>query len=142
MQTLLRSCALAALLIGPASAGVTPRPDPIVITLDGHDYVTMVAPVVFSQTTRLLQAPESTMNNCRRANGEALPLGQFQLLHTPAGSKVDSIAMHIEFRPTRLVLNTQAGDVICDGEANGGTTGIGRLFRDEFELVDATPPAG
>jgi hypothetical protein len=116
----------------PLHAGVT-RPDPLVITLDGHDYVTWVSPVVFSPGTRLLLAPESSMSNCRRGDSQILPPGLFQLLHTPAGGKIDSIAMRIEFRPTRIIFDTEFGDVICDGEAPGHVTGVGRVFRDEFE---------
>lgn len=141
MRTLLCSCAIAALLIGHATAGVAPRPDPIVITLDGHDYVTFGSPVVLSQVTRLVLAPESSMANCRRGNSEAFPPGLFRLEHTAAGDKVDTVSMRIEFKPTRLMLGTEFGDVVCDGEANGGTTGVGRVFRDEFELDDVAPSA-
>lgn len=129
---------LAAVLssFGTAHAGVLPRPTPIVITLDGHDYITYVSPLELTLAERMLLAPESSMQNCRREGGAAFPPGHFRLLHTPAGDEVDSIAMRIEFNPTRVVLDTEFGDVLCDGEASAHVTGVGRVFEDEFELDD------
>lgn len=133
MRNLVCACVAYALWIGSAHAGVAPRPTPVVITLDGRDYVTFVAPVVYSPHTRLLLAPESSLVNCRRIGDLPLPIGPIQLQHTLANDKVDAVAMRIEFHPTRIFLDTVSGDVRCDGLAAGGVTGVGRVFHDEFE---------
>jgi hypothetical protein len=39
----------------------------------------------------------------------------------------------VEFNPTRVVLDSSTHDVVCDGEAMGWQTGLGRLFRDDFD---------
>lgn len=139
VRYLLLACLVSSLLPGALHAGVRPRPAHIVITLDGRDYVTWVTPVEYSPATRLLIAFDSTLSDCRRPAGEALPAGPFQLQYTPNSDKVDAISMQVEFLPARIVLATASGDVVCDGQMPGHVTGVGRVFLDEFE-PELPPP--
>lgn len=132
---ILRKFGCTAALLACATPSLAARaPKPIVITLDGHHYVTYTAPVLLSLSERLALAPEAHMSNCHRGNG-LLPLfSTHRLVHSIEGAGVDVASMRIEFLPTRIVVDTLLGDVICDGEASPSETGIGRLFNDDFEV--------
>ena len=73
------------------------------------------------------------MDACRRAGGEPLAAGSYRLIHSPTGDFVDATAMRIALGPTRVVLDTQHGDVLCEGEAKGYETGFDRIFIGHFE---------
>lgn len=124
-------CGAAILLVSTAVPVAARKPDPIVITLDGRHYVTYTAPVVIALGERLVVAPEARMGNCRRDGGG--PLIPDVLRLTFSGESIDARSMRIEFAPARIVVDTLAKDVICDGEATSAETGIGRVFRDDFE---------
>lgn len=109
-------------------------PKPIVITLDGHHYVTYTTPVVISPREKLALAPEARMTNCHRGNGLPTVFGTHRLVHSMLGAGVDVASMRIEFGPTRVVVDTLFGDVVCEGEAGAGETGIDRTFRGDFEV--------
>ena len=108
----------------------------MVITLDGHHYVTYGPGVTYTPPLKLVQAPELRMSNCHRSNGEALAAGGFRLVYAANGSAVDATAMNMRFQPMQIELTTQFGDVVCDGEALGWEHGIHRLFLDDFEILD------
>jgi hypothetical protein len=127
---LLLRCGAVALLCSAASAhaGV----DPLVLTIDAHHYLVQ-APLVLTPALHLAQAPETRLSNCRRTGGLPLALGVNRLIYGLAGASLDARAMRIEFKPTRVVLDTEFGDVVCDGVALGGETGVERVFGDWFE---------
>ena len=131
MRKLVSLCGAVALLgfALPAAAVV----DPIVLTIDGRNYITITSPVVLSPAEQLLQAPEARLANCRRSNGMAPAFGAARLIYAMNGAAVDAQSLRIEFHPTRIVVDTLYGDMRCDGEANGGESGVDRIFRDLFE---------
>lgn len=130
MKTIVSCGALALLcLAAPARAA---HVDPFVITVDAHSYVSYAWPIVISPRERLVQAPEARMANCRRDSGQALVAAPNRLVYAMGGSHLEAQAMRIDFRPTRVVLQTEGGDVRCDGIALTGETGIDRVFRDFF----------
>lgn len=129
-KILVASCSLAfAFCVSVASAKL---PDPIVISVDGHDYVSYGAPVVLSLAERLAQSPEAQMRACRRSSGEAPLAANFRL--QAGDGTVDAVSMRVEFHPTRLVLATPSGDVSCGQVAGAFQTGIGRVFVGDFEF--------
>lgn len=125
--------AAALLLVSTASTVAARKPDPIVITLDGRHYVTYTGPVVIALGERLVVAPEARMANCRRGGGGLLIPDLLRLTFSLQGESIDANSMRIEFDPARIVVDTLLKDVICDGEASSVETGIGRVFRDDFE---------
>jgi hypothetical protein len=108
---------------------------PVVVTLDGHHYVSYGPGVTYTPPLKLVQAPELRMSNCHRANGEALAPGSFRLVYSASGGAIDATAMNMRFQPMRIELTTQFGDVLCEGEALGWEHGIERLFLDDFEII-------
>ena len=129
-------CAVLALLGCCGFAHAARYNDPMIITLDGRHYVTYTAPLVVSVAERLVVAPEAGMSLCRRSNSEPLASGPFEIIYTPEAHFVQAATMSFRFNPTRVVLQTQTGDVICDGEALGYQTGFDRVFRDNLEAFD------
>jgi hypothetical protein len=134
VQRILSLALIAVGAISSAGPAAAQPPTPIVLTLDGLSYVTYVAPVAISPADKLILAPESRMDNCRRSSGMPLPQGVWSLVYSGAGDAVNAVTMNIRFAPTRIVLTSLFGDVVCDGVAGAGETGLGRLFRDSFEL--------
>lgn len=134
MRSILIAGSALALLCAAASANANaPRLDPIVITIDAHSYVTYTSPLILTPALHLAQAPEARIANCQRTGGLPPALAPNRLIYALAGSHVEAQTMRIDFHPTRLVLQTAAGDMVCDGVALTGETGVERLFRDYFE---------
>lgn len=125
--------AAAVALSSPAMA--IKRPDPVVLTLDGRHYVSYES-VALDPRDHLVLAPDARMRNCRPLPDDDDVSGGFDLVYSDAGDlvSIDTVALH--FRPTRLVMTTANGNVVCDGEAMGWETGIGRIFRDEFDVQE------
>ena len=133
MRKFFSSCVALALLGAAASAAAVPRVDPFVITLDQHSYTSYTWPIDIAPLLHLVQAPEALMTNCHRSSGGLPALGLSRLVYSPLGDQVGAQTLRIEFKPTRIVLETEFGDVVCDGAALAGETGLGRIFRDYFE---------
>ncbi len=133
VRTIWKYCGSTILLVCTAPTLAARKPDPIVITLDGRHYVTYTAPVVIALGERLVAAPEARMTNCRRSGGGPLIPDHLRLTFSPLGESIDASSMRIEFAPARIVVDTLLQDVICDGEASSVETGLGRVFRDDFE---------
>ena len=133
MQESLLKTGAVALLLFAGAARADHRVQPLIVTLDGRHHVTYAESIVVSPVERLVQAPELRMSACRRANAEPLAAGAYRLIYSAAGDSVDATAMRIEFGPTRVVLDTLHGDVLCDGEARGYETGLDRIFIGHFE---------
>ena len=129
-----KTCCSALVALCLAAPVAAYRPDPVVITLDGKDYVS-IEPVVIAPVEHLVLAPDSSLSNCRRKIGEPFAAGPFRIEYELDGTGVDAVAMRIQFRPTQIILDTQTLDVVCDGEALGHQTGVGRVFRDTFEVM-------
>ena len=132
MQPLRHLILFALLGSAPALRAALPA-DPVVLTLDGRHYVTYAVPVSFFPGDRLLLAPEALMRNCRRSAGGATLPGTYTLVYSPMGSEVQATSITLNFGPTRFVLETASGDVVCDNEAMGWQSGIDRIFRGHFE---------
>jgi len=126
-------CGAVALLGAAAPSHAALRVDPFVITVDQHSYTSHAWPVTIAPLEQLVVAPEALMANCRRANGAPLATARSRLIYTASGDNVNAPSLRIAFKPTRLVMQTEFGDVECDGAALAGETGIGRVFRDYFE---------
>lgn len=131
MQRLI-CCSAVALVLASTSLGAR-LPQPFVVTLDAHSYVSY-APVHFAPAERLLIAPELRMSNCRRAAGAPLAPGDYRLHYGSGDDAVDAMGLEFQFQPTRAVMVSQFGDVICDGIALAGETGIARVFRGDFDV--------
>lgn len=108
------------------------RPDPVVLTLDGRHYVSY-APIEFDPQQHLVLAPDARMRNCLPLPDDGDTPGGFDLVYSEAGDLVEIDSVALQFGPTELVMTTANGDVVCEGEAPGWETGIGRIFRDEFD---------
>lgn len=132
MRNLLLRCAAVALLATAASAHAG-YVDPLVVTVDGQSYVTYASPLVLTPGLHLLQAPELRMSNCRRPGLLPLALGANRLIYAALGQSVDARAMRIDFHPTRVVFETEHGDLQCDGAALTGESGVDRVFRSNHE---------
>lgn len=133
MRNIFSFCGALALLGAATAAHSAPRVDPFVITLDRFSYASYTWPIELSPREHLAQAPEALMTNCRRSGGAPLALGASRLIYALNGSHVEAQTMRIEFKPTRIVLETEFGDAECDGAALAGETGLGRIFSDYFE---------
>lgn len=122
----------AAVALSSSSVFAVKRPDPVVLTLDGHHYVSY-ATVEFDPAEHLVLAPDARMSNCVPQPDDGVEPGTFDLVYSEAGDLVaiDTIALH--FSPTQLVMTTAGGNVVCEGEALGWETGIDRIYRDEFD---------
>lgn len=125
----------AAVALTSAHGFAAPRPDPVVLTLDGRHYVSH-APVEFDPQQRLVLAPEARMRNCLPLPEDDDAPGAFDLVYTEAGDLVEIDSIALQFGPTELVMTTANGNVVCEGEALGWETGIGRIFRDEFDPAE------
>src|SRR5688500_13950039 len=62
---LLKTCCSAMIALSLAAPVAAYAPDPVVITLDGRDYIGVV-PVVIAPVERLVLAPDSSLSNCHR----------------------------------------------------------------------------
>ena len=122
--------ALAAVAVAPAFAAGLPAP--IIVTLDARDYVTY-ATTALTPSSNVLSVANTGIENCRRANGEMPVSGKWKLQRSVQSLAVDFETVRVEFNPTRLVLDSSTHDVVCDGQAMGWQTGVGRLFRDDFD---------
>ena len=122
--------AVAVALSSPALA--LKRPDPVVLTLDGRHYVSYT-PVEFDPQHHLVLAPDARMRNCQPLPDDGDAPGTFDLVYSDAGDLVEIDSIALQFGPTELVMTTANGNVVCEGEAAGWETGIGRIFRDEFD---------
>lgn len=122
--------ALAAAAVAPAYAASTPAP--VIVTLDARDYVAYSV-TSLTPSTSVIAVENSGIANCRRGTGELPASGKWKLHRSAATLDVDFETVRIEFNPTRLVLDSSTHDVVCDGQAMGWQTGIGRLFRDDFD---------
>jgi hypothetical protein len=131
---LLKTCCSAFVALSLVAPVAAYAPDPVVITLDGKDYISVV-PVVIAPVERLVLATDSSLSNCHRKVDEPLATGPFRLEYELDGTGVDAVAMRIQFHPTQIILDTQTLDVVCDGQALGHQTGVGRVFRDTFEVM-------
>ena len=132
MRKMLVTCGALALLSAAASAQAQ-RVDPFVITIDAHSYVSYTWPIVISPVEHLVQAPEARMANCRSGSGVPLLPAFNKLVYSVAGHHLDAQTLRLDFHPTRVVMSTALGDVVCDGVALTGETGIDRVFRGLFE---------
>ena len=132
MRNLLLRCAALALLSTAASAHAG-YVDPLVVTVDGRSYVTYTSTLVLTPGLRLLQAPELRMANCRRPGALPLAFGASRLLYAALDQSVDGRSMRIDFHPTRVVFETEHGDLQCDGAALTGESGVDRVFRSNHE---------
>ena len=122
--------ALAAAVVSAPSFAATAQA-PIVITLDARDYITYTT-ATFTPSSNVMKVVNSAMDNCRRAGGESMQSGKWHLNRSSNSLDIDFDAMRLEFNPTRLVLDSSTHDIVCDGQAMGWQTGIGRLFEDDF----------
>ena len=122
--------ALAAAAVAPAFAASTPAP--VIVTLDARDYITYTA-TTLSPATSVISVDNAGITNCRRANGELPNSGKWKLHRSANALDVDFDTVRVEFNPTRLVLDSSTHDVVCDGQAMGWQTGLGRVFRDDFD---------
>jgi hypothetical protein len=105
---------------------------PVVITLDSIDYVSYDV-AALDPVTSILSTPNASLSNCRRADN-SLPASDKWRLHRSADTlDIDFASLRIDFNPTRLVLESSTHDIVCDGKAMGWQTGIGRVFRDDFD---------
>lgn len=122
----------AAVALTSANGFAAPRPDPVVLTLDGIHYVSYT-PVEFDPQQRLVLAPDASMRDCTPLPDDGDAPGTFDLVYTSSGDLVEIDSIALQFGPTELVMTTANGNVVCEGEALGWQTGIGRIFRDEFD---------
>lgn len=125
--------AVVALLSCVGVAHAVPSRDPLVVTIDGRHYITF-EPITISPRERMAQAPELRMSACVRTDAAPLARGDFRLIYAAAGNHLDAGSMRIRFQPTRLEMRTADSNVVCAGEALGHESGVGRVFRDHFEL--------
>ena len=133
VRNLPSSGVLAALFACVGVAHASPSPDALVVTVDGRHYITFES-ISISPVERLVQAPELRMSRCERSDGKPMGAGAFRLIYAASGESLDAVAMRIRFNPTRVELDTFAGNVVCGGEALGHGSGIDRIFRDHFEV--------
>jgi hypothetical protein len=121
---------LAAAAVAPAFAASVPAP--VIVTLDARDYVTYAVTALTPSASRLA-VDNSGIANCHRGNGDLPASGKWKLHRSADSLDVDFETLRVEFNPTRVVLDSSTHDVVCDGEAMGWQTGLGRLFRDDFD---------
>ena len=107
-------------------------PAPVIVTLDARDYVTYSA-AAFTPSASTLSVVQSGIANCHRAGGSALASGRWKLHRSASSLDVDFQTVRLEFNPTRLVLDSATHDIVCDGQAMGWQTGLGRIFRADFD---------
>jgi hypothetical protein len=104
-----------------------------VLTLDGRHYIIWNVPVEFDPAERLILAPDAIVTNCRRSGGGAFGAAEFSFVYSPIGAWVPVATVQLVFGPTRFVMGSATGDVICDNEALGWQTGLDRIFRGDFD---------
>jgi hypothetical protein len=114
----------------PAFAGS--YPNPVVVTLDARDYVTYSS-AALTPSSSVLSVLQSGIDNCRRGDGSAPASGRWKLHRSADTLDIDFATVRIEFNPTRLMLDSDTHDIVCDGQALGWQTGLGRVFRDDFD---------
>lgn len=123
--------ALAAIVVSAPALAIKP-PAVVVVTLDARDYVTYTA-TTLTPAAGWLDVAETPIANCRRANGEMPATGEWRLHRSTEALDVDFATLRVEFNPTRLVLDSATHDIVCDGQAMGWQTGIGRVFQGDFD---------
>lgn len=128
----LLSCGLVAAVMSAAPALAAVLPKPVIVTLDAHDYVTYTKAELIP-AARLLDVADSGIAHCHRANGSAAGAGAWKLYRATGPLDVDFQTLRVEFNPTRILLDSGTHDLVCEGEALGWQTGLGRLFRDDFD---------
>ena len=125
-------CGLAAAAGLAAPAFAAKLPSSVMVSLDARDYLAFSA-TSFTPSTGVLSVRGTQIENCRRAGGELPQSGPLKLNRSADTLDVDFATMRIEFHPTRLVLESATHDLVCDGEALGWQTGIGRIFGNDFD---------
>lgn len=125
-------CGFLAAAVVPAPAFAAAHSTPVIVTLDARDYVTYTA-AALTPATSVLSVIDSGISNCHRENGSAMASGQWKLHRSASTLDVDFQTVRVDFNPTRLVLDSSTHDIVCDGQAMGWQTGIGRVFRDDFD---------
>lgn len=125
-------CGLFAAAVVSAPAFGASRAVPVVVTLDARDYVTYTT-AALTPASSVLSVVDSGMSNCRRGDGSSPASGKWRLHRSSNTLDIDFETVRVEFNPTRLVLDSATHDIVCDGQAMGWQTGIGRVFRDDFD---------
>lgn len=125
-------CGFVAAVVVSAPAFAASYANPVIVTLDARDYITYTTAAI-TPATRVLSVPDTGIVNCRRADGSAIGSGKWKLHRSAHSLDVDFETVRVEFNPTRLVLDSSTHDIVCDGQALGWQTGIGRVFRDDFD---------
>lgn len=126
------TCGLLAAVVVSAPAFGASHPVPVVVTLDARDYVTYTT-AALTPSTSVLSVVDSGIGNCRRGDGSSPASGKWKLHRSANTLDIDFETVRVEFNPTRLVLGSATHDIVCDGQAMGWQTGIGRVFRDDFD---------
>jgi hypothetical protein len=126
------TCGALAALVVSAPALALNAPPVVVITLDARDYVAYTATSLIP-AAGWLDVAQTPIANCRRANGEMPASGDWRLHRSAEPLDVDFATLRVEFKPTRLVLDSATRDIVCDGQALGWQTGLGRVFEDDFD---------
>ena len=125
-------CGVFAAAVSTAPTFAATQAVPVIVTLDARDYVTYTA-AALAPGSSVLSVVDSNIANCHRGDGSSLQSGKWKLHRSADTLDVDFDTVRIEFNPTRLVLDSASHDVVCDGAAMGWQTGLGRLFRDDFD---------
>lgn len=125
-------CGALAAIVAAGQALAFTAPAVVVVTLDARDYVTYAA-TTLTPAAGWLDVADTPIAHCRRANGEMPAAGRWRLHRSADALDVDFATLRVEFNPTRLVLDSATRDVVCDGQAMGWQTGIGRVFEDDFD---------
>lgn len=125
-------CGFVAAAVTSAPAFAATAASPVIVTLDARHYVTYTA-AALTPSTSVLSVVDSGISNCRRADGGAVASGKWKLHRSSGTLDVDFETVRVEFNPTRLVLDSATHDIVCDGQALGWQTGIGRVFQDDFD---------
>jgi hypothetical protein len=126
------TCGLFAAAVISAPAWGASQAVPIVVTLDARDYVTY-STTTLTPSASVLSVVDSGISNCRRGDGTTPLSGPWKLHRSAETLDIDFQTVRIEFHPTRLVLDSATHDIVCDGQALGWQTGIGRVFQDDFD---------
>jgi len=125
-------CGLVAAAGTVAPAIAASLPPSVLVSLDARDYVAYTA-TSFTPSTGVLSVTGTAIENCRRAEGGMPVSGPLKLHRSADTLDIDFATMRIDFHPTRLVLESSTHDVVCDGQALGWQTGVGRIFGNDFD---------
>ena len=104
----------------------------VIVSLDARDYITLSA-ASFTPSSGVLSVPGSAIANCARVGGGSPVSGALKLHRSAETLDIDFETLRIEFNPTRLVLDSSTHDIVCEGQALGFQTGVGRIFQGDFD---------